>query len=111
MPAINLKTSVAFNEETDLLKELSRSLSVMTGKPESYVMTSIESDVMMTFGGSTEPCCYVEVKSIGALKPSEMSRDICKLISSKLQIPENRIYIEFADVQAKFWGWDGRTFG
>ncbi|MDB9356503.1 phenylpyruvate tautomerase MIF-related protein, partial [Nodularia spumigena CS-587/03] len=28
-----------------------------------------------------------------------------------LGVPENRIYIEFADAQATMWGWNGATFG
>tara|TARA_B100000700_G_C14794806_1_gene737689 strand:- start:218 stop:553 length:336 start_codon:yes stop_codon:yes gene_type:complete len=111
MPAIHLKTSVSIENEEELLKSLSKELSSLTSKPESYVMSSIEESIPMTFGGSADPCCYLEVKSIGAIHPEKMSNAFCKIISSKTGIPISRIYIEFSDVEAKFWGWNGSTFG
>tara|TARA_Y100001968_G_C19136750_1_gene609468 strand:+ start:226 stop:561 length:336 start_codon:yes stop_codon:yes gene_type:complete len=111
MPAINLRTSVTFQKQDELLKTLSNELSSLTGKPETYVMTSLETGVAMSFGGTLDPCCYVEVKSIGSLQPAKMSESLCQIISSEMGIPLNRIYIEFADIEAKFWGWNGSTFG
>ena len=93
------------------LQEISKELSFQTGKPENYVMTTLQTKIPMTFAGSTDPSCYVQVKSIGAIDPSRMSAAFCKLISEKLNIPRNRIYISFEDVPASLWGWDGRTFG
>ena len=83
----------------------------LTGKPESYVMTMLQRDTKMTFAGSDEPCCFVKVKSIGSLSPSSMSKSLCDLISSKTNINKNRIYIEFTDIEASNWGFNGSTFG
>ncbi len=83
----------------------------LTGKPESYVMTMIQRDAKMTFAGSDEPCCFIKVKSIGSLTPSLMSKSLCELISSKTNILGHRIYIEFIDVKASNWGFNGSTFG
>ena len=83
----------------------------LTGKPENYVMTMIQSDSQMTFAGSNQPCCFIKLKSIGALKPSSMSKSLCELIASKTNIKPNRIYIEFIDVQASNWGFNSTTFG
>lgn len=60
MPLIKVQTSVPAPEksQTDsLLKSLSTALSKHLGKPESYVMTALESGVPMTFAGTTEPVC------------------------------------------------------
>ncbi len=81
-----------------LLKKLSDALASATGKPESYVMTLLDSGVPMTFAGSEAPCAYVEIKSIGALTPPTMSDQFCELIKSSLGIPKDRIYIGFDDV-------------
>ena len=84
------------------------------GKPESYVMTAFEPGVSMTFAGTTDPVCYIEIKSIGSMKPQQtqaMSQDFCQEINQSLGVPTNRIYIEFADAQATMWGWNGSTFG
>ena len=86
-------------------------MAQQTGKPEAYVMTLLETAVPMTFGGSTEPCAYVEIKSIAALKPPAMTSSFCELIESRTGIPASRIYVAFEDVNASSCGWNGNTFG
>lgn len=44
---------------------------------------------------SSEACVYVEIKSIGALKPEAMTSAFCELMESR----------------AGSWGWNGNTFG
>ncbi len=117
MPLIKVQTSVDSPAKTDveaMLKQLSSGLSKHLGKPESYVMTAFESSVPMTFGGTTDPVCYVEIKSVGSMSSDQtrsMSSDFCEQISSLLGIPANRTYIEFADAKGSMWGWNGSTFG
>lgn len=117
MPLIKVQSSVAAPESAaveGLLKILSSKLATHVGKPESYVMTAFEPGVAMTFGGTVEPTCYVEVKSIGTMSPAQtkaMSQDFCQVVSEKLGVPINRIYIEFADAKGSMWGWNGSTFG
>ncbi|NJL44868.1 MAG: hypothetical protein HC922_02185 [Leptolyngbyaceae cyanobacterium SM2_3_12] len=63
MPLIKVQTSVAAPAPAQveaMLKDLSASLASHLGKPESYVMTAFEPGVPMTFGGTTEPVCYIE---------------------------------------------------
>jgi phenylpyruvate tautomerase len=112
VPLISVRTSLpAVENGTALLQDLSAALARQTGKPEAYVMTLLEAGVPMTFAGSSEPCAYVEIKSIGALKPPAMTAAFCELISARTGIPADRIYVAFDDVKAASWGWNGRTFG
>ena len=117
MPLIKVQSSISQPEPTtieSLLSDLSRKLAEHLGKPESYVMTAFESDVPMTFAGTFDPVCYVEVKSVGSMSSSQtkaMSQDFCSQISEKLAIDSDRIYIEFADAKGSMWGWNGSTFG
>lgn len=117
MPLIKVQTSVETPAKDDvegLLKELSSSLATHLGKPESYVMTAFESDLPMTFAGTTEPTCYIEIKSVGTMggtKTKAMSQDFCSKVETKLGVPSNRTYIEFADAAGAMWGWNGSTFG
>ena len=112
MPLIQVNTSSQSLVENDLLqKEISKMVADLTGKPEDYVMTIVQSDSQMTFAGSDEPCCFISLKSIGSLKPSLMSKSLCELISSKTNIKTNIIYIEFIDVKASNWGFNSSTFG
>ncbi|HEY9633833.1 MAG TPA: phenylpyruvate tautomerase MIF-related protein [Coleofasciculaceae cyanobacterium] len=117
MPLIKVQTSVSVPESTvveGLLKMLSAKLAKHLSKPESYVMTAFEPEVAMTFAGTTEPVCYIEIKSIGSMSPAQtktMSQDFCQVVNEKLDVPINRIYIEFADAKGAMWGWNGSTFG
>ena len=112
MPLINVQTSIAnVKDSKSLLKELSSELSTLTNKPEKYVMTSLQTNVAMTFGGSTEPCCYIVIKSIGAINSSKMSKAFCEIITKRTDILSERIYLGFEDISPSLWGWDGRTFG
>ena len=112
MPFIQISTSSKSLIDNILLqKEISKMVADLTGKPEKYVMTMIQSDSNMTFAGSEEPCCFVKLKSIGSLNPSLMSKALCELITSKTNIKTDRIYIEFIDVKASNWGFNSSTFG
>lgn len=117
MPLIKVQSSVSQPESAtvkSLLTNLSASLAKHLGKPESYVMTALETNVSMTFDGTFEPVCYVEIKSVGSMSSEQtksMSQDFCRQISQQLDIPVNRIYIEFADAQGYMWGWNESTFG
>jgi phenylpyruvate tautomerase len=117
MPLIKVQTSVSTPEKAEveaMLKNLSAKLAKHLGKPESYVMTAFEAEIPMTFAGNTEPVCYIEIKSIGTMKPDQtegMSQDFCQQINQALGVPKNRIYIEFADGKGAMWGWNGTTFG
>ena len=117
MPLIKVQASIAAPEHSQvegLLKTLSSALAKHTGKPETYVMTAFEPEVAMTFGGTTDPVCYVEVKSVGSMSPNQtkaMSQEFCQTINRTIAIPTDRIYIEFADAKGYMWGWDGSTFG
>ena len=112
MPLINLRTNCSGPEDPNaLLQQLSAALAKATGKPEAYVMTLFEGGVPMTFAGQSDPCAYVEIKSIGALKPAAMTSAFCELIEARTGIPADRIYVAFEDVKASSWGWNGNTFG
>ena len=117
MPLIKVQSSVSQPEKSNiesLLTDLSAKLAQHLGKPESYVMTAFDADVPMTFGGTLDPACYVEIKSVGIMSSAQtkqMSQDFCSQISDRLAVPSDRIYIEFADAKGYQWGWNHSTFG
>lgn len=117
MPLIKVQTSVKSLSESAverLLKSLSAKLARQLGKPESYVMTAFEPGVTMTFAGTSDPVCYIEVKNVGSLNPNQtqaMSQEFCQQISEDIGVAQDRIYIEFADARGTMWGWNGGTFG
>jgi phenylpyruvate tautomerase len=96
-----------------LLRDLSALLARDLGKPETYVMTCLESRALMTFAGSDQPACYVEVKNVGIFNPettSRLSAAISDLLTVGLGVRKDRIYIEFADARPHMWGHNGETF-
>ena len=117
MPLIQVKSSVSkphSDEVKSLLSKLSENLANHLGKSEAYIMTAFEADVTMSFAGTFDPVCYVEIKSVGNMSSEQtqnMSQDFCTQISKQLNIPTNRIYIEFADAKGYMWGWNETTFG
>lgn len=116
MPLIKVQTSITVPDPAAveaLLKTLSHNLAQHLGKSEAYVMTAFEAGVAMTFGGTADPVCYLEIKNIGTMKPTQtqaMSQDFCQVVEQQLGVPANRIYLEFTDAQRHLWGWNSRTF-
>ena len=110
MPYISVSTSAKVIDKKKLLKEISILVSSLTNKSERFVMAKLEDDSEMYFEDEN-PCCFLEIKSIGSLSPSEMANPISNFVHEKIGIPRDKIYISFEDVPASSWAWNGRTFG
>lgn len=117
MPLLNLFTSAAPArppERAALLARLSTLLARELVKPERYVLVALEPRAEMSFGGSTDPACYAELKNVGTLSAArveELSRTLCDELAHGLGVASDRIYIEFTNADGSLWGWDGGTFG
>ncbi len=111
MPLLNISTNKEIKTEEMLLSKSSDYISSLLNKPENFVMVKLNHSLPMYFAGTSEPCCFIEIKSIGALDPSKMSKSICEFFSAEIEIPKERIYIFFQDVDSNMWAWDSRTFG
>ena len=110
MPYINILTSEKVDNKKKLLEEITTLISSLTKKSKKFVMAKIEDDSEMYFEDES-PCCFLEIKSIGSLNPSEMAKPISNFVNEKIGIPIDKIYISFEDVPASLWAWNGRTFG
>ena len=110
MPYISVSTSSKVNDKDKLLEEISIFISSLTNKSRSFVMAKIDDNCQMYFDDKS-PSCFLEIKSIGSMNPSEMAKPISDFVHEKMGIPRDRIYISFEDVSASLWAWNGRTFG
>jgi len=110
MPYINVSTSAKVNDKDKLLEEISMLISSLTNKSRRFVMAKIDDNCQIYFDDEA-PSCFLEIKSIGSLNPSEMAKPISDFVYEQMGIPIDRIYISFEDVQASLWAWNGRTFG
>jgi phenylpyruvate tautomerase PptA (4-oxalocrotonate tautomerase family) len=115
MPYLKVSTNVAVSGEqaAALTKQLSQQLAKETGKPERYVMIELSGGNTMLFGGGSEPLAFLKCKSIGlgASQAKSLSAALCRTLNEALKISSDRIYIEFGNCPAEFWGWNGATFG
>ena len=115
MPLLKLQTTVVLSagRQESLLRDLSALVAQVIGKPEQYVMVTAETSAMRMAGkaGDAE---FVEVRSIGGLGGAvnrELSQKICQKLEQTLGISPERVYLNFAEIKAADWGWNGTTFG
>lgn len=117
MPMLRIETSAELGADKarDVASKGSVLLAKALGKPEQYVMTSVSRAAAMSMAGKTEtPCAFCVVRSIGGLTPDrckELSRLICDFIEAELGVAPECVYLNFAEIDADSWGWDGTTFG
>jgi phenylpyruvate tautomerase len=114
MPFLRIQTNRVLPEAEarSLAAHASALVAEQLGKPERYVMTSVESNPAMQFAGTDEPLAYLELKSIGLPESitAGISAALCQLVSSETGTDTARIYIEFTDAPRKMWGWNNGTF-
>jgi len=110
MPYINVSTSAKIEDKKKLLEEISILVSSLTNKSKRFIMAKLDDDSEMYFEDESL-CCFLEIKSIGSLDPSEMAKPLSDLVYEKIGIPKDKSYISFEDVPASMWAWNGRTFG
>jgi phenylpyruvate tautomerase len=114
MPLLKISTNVGTTPHPSaLLPDLSRRVAALLGKPESYVLVVLETEQCLSFGGTTEPCLYAELKNVGRFTPpqtAKLSAELCDVLEKALEVPKGRIYIEFTPAEGHLWGHDGTTF-
>src|SRR5579863_179706 len=115
MPLLKLETTVSLDEQkrASLLSSLSRIVAETIGKPEKYVMVTVNQGSIL-MAGKPGDAAFVEVRSIGGLDGDmnrQLSERICGVLNQSLCISPERVYLNFSDVEADNWGWNGQTFG
>jgi phenylpyruvate tautomerase PptA (4-oxalocrotonate tautomerase family) len=115
MPLLKLETTVPLSDDKrkNLLTSLSKALAGTIGKPEQYVMVSINQAAMVMSGKSGD-AAFVDIRSIGGLSGNvnrKLSQQVCTLLTDSLGIQPDRVYLNFTELEAGNWGWNGSTFG
>ncbi len=111
MPLVTISTSKKIEEKKEFIEKIAELTGNLTNKSLNYVMVRLDDSFHMYFSDSHDPCCYLEIKSIGSLNPSNMASKFSEFITKEIEIPSNRIYLNFEDVSSSNWAWDGKTFG
>ena len=110
MPYINVSTSAKIEDKKKLLEEISILVASLTKKSKRFVMAKLDDNSEMYFDDESS-CCFLEIKSIGSLNPSEMAKPLSDFVCKKIGIPMDKIYISFNDVPPSLWAWNGKSFG
>src|SRR5579864_1223263 len=114
MPLLKIQTNTKLpvDKRDELLRKASRAVAQQLGKPEAYMMVSLETEHSIMFAGTSEPAALMDLKAIGlpAGKTAQLSALLCELAKSDLDVAGERVYINFADVPPNLWGWNGETF-
>jgi phenylpyruvate tautomerase len=114
MPYLKITTSKSVDESRKhrILTTASKTVAEALGKPEQYMMVSVDGSVPMTFAGNAGPCAHFDLRSIGLprAKTAPLSKLLCQLAETELGVRPDRVYINFFDIAPSHWGWNGETF-
>mmetsp|Transcript_33176 Transcript_33176/g.81374 ORF Transcript_33176/g.81374 Transcript_33176/m.81374 type:complete len:120 (+) Transcript_33176:48-407(+) len=115
MPHIIIRTNVkkSDDESKKIATTAGHVLAEAIKKQESYVMSELQYNASLVFGGSDEPCAVVEVKSIGRIdeeKNAHYTVELCRFVFAALDVKPERTYIQFTDFAGHCWAWNGNTF-
>lgn len=114
MPLIQVTSNISLSdaEKNNALQTLSKAAAELLEKSEDYVMTSWTSS-KMTMAGNNVPAVFIDFHSIRLPEDAtaNLSKEFCERISLAVEVRQDRIYINFHNVEANMWGWNGKTFG
>ncbi len=116
MPLVKVETSAELDKakRESLALALSKTIAKALGKPEAYVQSIVEDGASIAFAGKIEVSAYVLVRGIGGFSPQvnkAASKALCATLEAEAGIDPGRVYINFEDIPASDWGWNGGTFG
>lgn len=110
MPYMHIDTNQSCNDLENFIKTASQTVSLVSGKPENYVMVSLNTEKIMSMGGSTDPVAFIDYRSLGLPDTTALSDALCQLIHNEFNIPGERVYISMTDSPRQNWGWNHSTF-
>ncbi|MBW6409490.1 phenylpyruvate tautomerase MIF-related protein [Clostridium weizhouense] len=114
MPFIGSKTTMKLSKEKEekIKKRLGEIIELVPGKSEKFLMVGFEGEYSLYFGGEKlEKGAFIEVKVFGKASKETfamLTREISNIYWEELQIPKNKIYIKYEEVEN--WGWNGSNF-
>ena len=113
MPFIDSKVTVKLSDQQkeEIKTELGKLIATLN-KSETYLMVGIEDSYDLWLGGKKlDKGAYVAVSLYGSAPKAsydKLTGQICDLLSSRLGIPGNAVYVTYHPVSD--WGWNGANF-
>lgn len=114
MPYLKLKSNkqLGENKKQQLMKDLTDLLIKDLNKPEKYIMIECEINRSMTFGNNDDILAFIELRSIRLPedKTGELTKSLTNFVKNNLEIPADRVFINYINIQPHMWGFNGNTF-
>ncbi len=114
MPYLHIRTnqSLEASQGEKLLQKASKICAETLGKPEDFMMVSLEESRPMTMGGDSTAAAFLDLRSIGLPEGAqkELSAKLCHLMGESINLPTDRVYLNFQSIGREDWGWNGKTF-
>ena len=114
MPFIGSKVSMKISKENEevIKKKLGEAIELIPGKSETFLMIGFEDECSLYFGGEKlNKGAFIEVKIFGKASKdayANLTAAICNIYQEELQIPKDKMYVKYEEVQD--WGWNGSNF-
>jgi len=114
MPFIGSKITVKISKEKEEIvkKRLGEAIKLIPGKSETFLMIGFEDEYSLYLGGEKlDKGAFIEVKVFGKASKeafSVLTKEICSIYEEELQIPQDKIYVKYEEVEN--WGWNGSNF-
>lgn len=113
MPYLAITTNASLTPEAEsaLVAAASKCLSAELGKPEAYVMVSLQRVPTMSFAGSGEPTAFLDLKSIGLPRSlNSVASALTAILGQHGGVASERVFFTCAGVPAAHWAHNGSTF-
>lgn len=114
MPYLSILTnkSLSPSAERAFLAQATERIEALLGKSRAYIMVSIKSGQAMVFGGDSDPAAFVRLKSIGLddSQCPELAAALSQMLDAELDIPPDRVFIDFQNLDRARFAWNGKTF-
>eukprot|EP01113_Clastostelium_recurvatum_P030906 TRINITY_DN3807_c0_g1_i1.p2 TRINITY_DN3807_c0_g1~~TRINITY_DN3807_c0_g1_i1.p2 ORF type:complete len:117 (+),score=33.23 TRINITY_DN3807_c0_g1_i1:257-607(+) len=115
MPHIAITTNQSIDASTTdaFMKQASEVAAKETGKPEKWIMISIQERVSMIMGGTPGPVAAVRISNIGELakeRVAVLAKSLTSLLTSHFKVSGERVYIMFEYPHPSAYAWNGNTF-
>ena len=114
MPYLIFKSNIKLSEEKrkQLFSDFKEFIINDLGKSEQSIMLACQDNISMVFAGTDDPLAFIELRSLRLPeeKTKHLSRAISELVKHNLEIPPERIFVNFFNVPPHMWGYKGSTF-
>ena len=114
MPYIeaNLSCKLTDDKINELKSGFGKVIECIPGKTENWLMVNIRDDSKIFFKGNCDDeTAFISVEIFGKASQSaydNLTSQITALVSKTASIPEDRIYVNYREVDT--WGWNGNNF-